>query len=99
MLVLTVTLVLVISDHPKLLLTFNDIDYVMAGGTDGVKCGHTCCLMHDCTIPLSYQQDQFFSTHKAQQIICCIQGCQNHIEAGNHTCTWASHHDFERSQH
>jgi hypothetical protein len=88
-------LFLIISRPP---LIFNNTDYVMAGVTDGVKCGHTCCSIHDCTIPLSDQQDRFCSTHKDRQFICCIQGCHKQIEAGNRTCNEPSHRDYERSQ-
>ena len=75
-----------------------DTDYVTAGVSDGVKCGHTCCTIHDCTIPLSDQQDRFCPTHEDQQFICCIQGCQNPVEAGYRSCTEPSHRNIETSR-
>jgi hypothetical protein len=60
--------------------------------------GHTCCTIHDCTMPLTDQQDRYCSVHIDQQYICCINGCQNRVDDGHLTCNIDSHRAFETAR-
>lgn len=60
--------------------------------------GHTCCSVHDCTIPLADQQDWFCPAHESLKSQCCIYNCRMEAESGHLTCSMPLHRAFEKSR-
>ena len=63
---------------------------------DGVTVGHPCCGVAKCKIPLENNHHRFCPTHKQQNDVCSVVGCNNPVAvAGRKTCTIPEHQEAE----
>jgi hypothetical protein len=65
---------------------------------DGVTMGHTCCVVQDCPIPLTDQQDWFCIVHRDLRRQCCVNDCNLPVETRHITCGNPLHRAFEHSR-
>ncbi|KAI0313417.1 hypothetical protein OF83DRAFT_1037726, partial [Amylostereum chailletii] len=63
--------------------------------TDGISIGHPCCGMHNCTVPLTNNRDNFCRFHQDEASICAITTCRNSVRPGHRTCSVSEHQELE----